>query len=414
MSGAILLAELPEEYALPLWRTYRLVVSLATSGGAVPVLDAAELARWEEHVLGQVDAWDADVWSPLTAIATAMRNPAEADRKWIALACMTLVEWCVNRGAGAAAVCLAEAAALVVPASARYAYVAGRMHRERGSYRDAEHWLDRSRRVAVWNSDREAHAIALNSLGNLNQQVGRYPRAKAFLQSALRTAKRARLKERIPFIYHDLLVVAVYTGDLARAGEYAREALHGYPAGHPNVPKLAHDIAWLWFGHGYFRRALQVLDALLLYFTEPEARLHVLGYAARAAGATQDVAGFDRYWAEAWEIMEAGVGERLRADAALELGLGALDLSRWDDSERALGVALASATASGENETVVKASAAMDRRGRREASDRAVSSAGGKAVRAEDELAGELVAVLVTHAGSGVLASGVEHDSNNA
>ncbi|HET7229009.1 MAG TPA: tetratricopeptide repeat protein [Longimicrobium sp.] len=415
VSGAILLAEAPREYALPLWRTYRLVLSTARRGRAALALDAPGLARWEAYVLEQVDAWDADVWGALAVIATAMRNPAEADREWIAFACMALADWCVERGAGAAAVCLAEAAAIAVPGSARYAYVAGRMHRERGNYRDAEHWLDRSRRVAVWNSDREAHAIALNSLGNLNQQVGRYAVAEAFLRSALLTARRARLRERIPFIYHDLLVVAVYTGNLARAGEYAREALHAYPPGHPNVPKLAHDIAWLWFQHGYFRRALQVFDALLLSFTEPGARLHVLGYAARAAGATADEARFGQYWSEAWEIIRQDRSERLHSAAALELGLGALELSRWNDAEAALAMAVESAAASGENETVVTASAALERVGRREGASRAGSPAGGKALHAEDAFAGELAAELVAHGGvSGVPLSTAAHDASRA
>lgn len=407
VGGAVLVSELPEEYALPVWRTYRIVLALARTAG--DALDRTELARWEASLLANAASWDADVWSALTMIATAMRNPADAYRERIAFALMALTDWCVNHAAPGAAVALAEAAALVVPTNPRYAYVLGRMYRERGNYRDAELWLDRSHRVAVWNADREAQAIALNSLGNLKQQVGRYAEAEELLHAALRTARRARLDERIPFIYHDLLVVAVYTGNLARAGEYAREALHGYPPGHPNVPKLAHDIAWLWFQHGYFRRALQVFDALLLHFTDSGPRLHVLGYAARAAGATHDEAAFDRYWAEAWQVVGADVGDRLRAAAALELAHGALDLSRWAAADQALHVAVESATAGGENETFVKASAALERLGRREAAD-SIAVPLGRVLRGEDAFAGELAAALTSAPGG----SGDEHDIRGA
>lgn len=401
VGGAIFVSELPREYALPLWRTYRLVLSLAKVPGVAHSLNQAELAAWEQHVLEQVAAWDAEVWSGVAAIATAARAPAGVDTEWIAFTCTALADWCVEHYAPAAAVSLAEAAALVAPANPRYAYLAGRMYRGRGNYRDAEHWLERSRRAAVWNADREAQSIALNSLGNLYQQLGRYARAEELLLSALRTARRARITERIPFIYHDLLVVAVYTGNLAKAGEYAREALQGYPPGHSNVPKLAHDVAWLWFQHGHYAQALRVFGALLLYFTDPEPRLHVLGYAARAAGATGDVEGFSRYWAEAWGIMDSGVDPRLQAAAALELGYGAMDIARWDDADRALRHALGNATLGGDNETVVKASAALERLGRGEQTERAVQPGGGRVPRGEDLLAGELATVLVTNAGIG-------------
>jgi len=412
IGGAIFVSELPREYALPLWRTYRLVLSLARVPGVVHSLNQAELAVWEQHVLEQVGTWDAEVWSGVAAIATAARVPAGVDVEWIAFTCTALVDWCVEHGAPGTAVSLAEAAALVAPANPRYAYLAGRMYRGRGNHRDAEHWLERSRRVAVWNADREAQSIALNSLGNLYQQLGRYPRAEELLLSALRTARRARITERIPFIYHDLLVVAVYTGNLAKAAECAREALQGYPPGHPNVPKLAHDIAWLWFQHGHYAQALRVFDALLMYFTDSEPRLHVLGYAARAAGATGDAEGFSRYWEGAWRIMDGDVDPRLRAAAALELGYGALDQARRDDAERALTVAVESATVGGDNETVVKASLALERLGRGEQVERAVPPGSGRLARGEDLLAGELATVLVSNAGKASMR--VEECGSNA
>lgn len=394
VGGAVLLAELPKEYGLAVWRTHRLVLSLAKGAAEASSLSKKGLAEWEQYVLTQSGHWHVEVWSALAVIASTVRNPATADREWIAFACVALADWSLSQGARGAALCLAEAAALAAPANPRYAYVAGRMHRERGNYREAERWLDRSRRVAVWHSDGEAIAIALNSLGNLKQQTGRYREAEELLTSALRAAKRAGVRERFPFIYHDLLVVAVYTGDLAKAREYAREAFNGYPPGHPNIPRLAHDIAYLWTQHGQFRRALQVFQSLLPHFTHPEPRLHVLGYAARAAGALGDSAVFDEYWAEAWDIIRTGVSDQLRAAAALELGLGALNLSRWDEAWHALDVAAESAAAGGDNETIVKASAAVDHLRRREIADRTPPPRDARSNRADDDLASKLAAVL--------------------
>jgi tetratricopeptide (TPR) repeat protein len=396
LTDSVLLSELPREYALPVLRTYRLVLMFAMSD-SVTTPDLAALAQWEVHVLDKYDCWDVAVWSPLTVIASALRSPGTVDRDWLALACMTLVEWALKHGARDSAASLAEAAALIAPANPRYAYVVGRMHRDRGRLREAEMWLQRSKRVAVWNDDREAHSIALNSLGNLEQLKGRYREAEEFLIAALRAAKRARLRERQAAVYHDLLVVAVYTEKLAKGFEYARAAFNAYPLNHPALPKLAHDVAYLWFRHGQHGRALLVFQALLPHFEEPDARLRVLGYAARACGALGDVETFQRYWTEAFSIIDSGAAELLCADAALELGMGAWSLALWAEAERALRIALDSAADAGDNEVVVKASDALEglRRGNSLDVVRRAPYPGGR--RPEDLFAGQLVHALEQH-----------------
>jgi tetratricopeptide (TPR) repeat protein len=395
LSEVVLATELPSEYALPVLRAYRLVLTFARHG-SVADLDSAALARWENELLELSSAWDPEVWSPVTVIVSGLLSPASVDREWLALACMTLVEWALKHGTRDSAAYLAEAAALAMPAHPRFAYVAGRMHRERGRLREAELWLQRSRRVAVWNDDREAHSFALNSLGNLEQLKGRYAEAEELLLSALRAAKRGRLRERQAAVYHDLLVVAVYTGRLTKGVEYARAAFAAYPHDHPNVLKLAHDVAYLWFEHGQHERALQVFAALLPHFVEPDARLRVLGYSARAAGAVGDSDTFARCWTEAWSIIDSGAADQLRADAALELGGGALDLALWPEAQRALETALESASAAGDNEVIVKASDALERLRRRDRIEtrRPVRSS---VRRPEDLFAGQLVHAVEKH-----------------
>ncbi|MBV9108523.1 MAG: tetratricopeptide repeat protein [Gemmatimonadetes bacterium] len=376
-----------------------MLLSLGRSDLLDPHFDSTELARWEAFVLDRATAWDAAVSSAFAAVAVALRTPGRVDGEHLALTCKSLAEWCHTRGAARSAICFAEAAALVTPENARHAYFAGRIHREQGNLRDAEHWLLRARRVAVWTDDREAQVIVLNSLGNLNQQLGRYGEAEELLRRALRTAKRAGVKERLPYIYHDLLVVAVYTGDLVHAREYAREALRAYAPDHPNVPKLAHDVAWLWFQHGSFTAALKLFDALLGHFVEPEDRLRVLGYAARAAAATREDRQFDRYWTEAWLLLGQEVNARLRAAAALELGLAAMDRAAWEEARHALAVAIESSAGCGENETLVKASLAVERIGRPEATGRPITRNSGRAARSDETLAGEIVSALARPGG---------------
>ncbi|MFL5386685.1 MAG: tetratricopeptide repeat protein [Longimicrobiaceae bacterium] len=387
---------MPQEYALAVLRTYRLVLMFAVRN-SVATLDLAALAQWEEHVLEKFEAWDVAVWSPLTVIASALRNSEAVDRDWLALACMTLVEWALKHGARDSAASLAEAAALIAPANPRYAYVAGRMHRDRGRLREAEMWLQRSRRVAVWNDDREAHSIALNSLGNLEQLKGRYAEAEELLLAALRAAKRARLRERQAAVYHDLLVMAVYTEKFAKGFEYARAAFNAYPPNHPALQKLAHDVAYLWFRHGQHSRALLVFQALLPHFEEPDARLRVLGYAARACGALGDVETFHRYRTEAFSIIDSGAVNLLRANAALELGMGALSLALWGEAEHALKFALESAADAGDNEVVVKASDALEHLRRRDSLDVVRRAAHPSGHRPEDLFAGQLVHALEQH-----------------
>jgi tetratricopeptide (TPR) repeat protein len=334
--------ELPPSLALPVLRTYRLVLARAKGPEAAAALDHSAVGEWEEAALERGGGEDEALWARLALIAREFR---QGDTERLALLCEVVIHEALATGARETALIFAEAAALLCPANAQYAYVAGRMHRERGQFREAKLWLRRSSLVAVWHRDWEAQATALNSLGNLERMTGRYARAEELLLAALRLAKRSRFRERLAKIYHDLLVVAVYSGDLGKGDRYARAALTAYGPGHAKLSSLAHDIAFLWSQHGYFEQALHVFQVLLQHFSEPGDRLRVLGYSARDAGALGDQETFERCWTEAWAILDDGAAEDLRADAALELGLGALNLTSWAEARRALDVAAETATA---------------------------------------------------------------------
>jgi tetratricopeptide (TPR) repeat protein len=375
LQDAVIAAEVPPPYTLHVVRSYRLVLEWAHKPEQVTLLhDAQALREWEEDILtARYD--NMSLWAPLAVIAGEICEPAEADPDRIAFACFAVTEWALMNNARGTALLFAEAAALAAPVSARHAYVAGRLLRYHGAVHEAELWLRRAARVAVWNHDRETQAHCLNSIGMLHQQAGRYAEARATLTSALRVAKNAGLQELQAASLHNLLVVSVYTGDLTAAEEHARGAFAAYPTGHPSIPKLAADVAFLWAQQGYFARALKVLQALLPRFSDPDARLRVIGHAARAAGAVGDTEAFRAAWSEAWSILESGSAEHLRPAAALELGLGALNLSAWSDAAMALDMARTAAREAHEHETIVRAEEALELLEREERADRVLRPA---------------------------------------
>jgi tetratricopeptide (TPR) repeat protein len=405
LQDAVIAAEMPEAYALPAVRTYRLVLDWARGQDQASILhEAAALDNWEEEIL-EYSREIMEIWAPLVVIAGEVRASADADPEQIARACIALTEWGLGNGATGTALLFAEAAALAAPSNARHAYVAGRLLRHHGALAEAETWLRRAARVAIWNRDREVHALCLNSIGNLHQQAGRYPEARAALAAALRVARRAGLQERQAAALHDLMVVSVYTGELAAAEEFARGAFAAYPPDHANVPKLAADIAFLWAQQGQFARALEVFRALLPHFADPDARLRITGYTARAAGAIGDADTFRAAWAETWSILDARAAEHLRAAAALELGLGALNLGAWEDAGMALNIARETAELSRDYETIARAEVALEQMAREERADLVIWP--GARNHPSDTLARDLVRTLMS-AGP---ADTPEHDS---
>jgi tetratricopeptide (TPR) repeat protein len=392
LQDTVIAAEVPSPYTLAAVRCYRLVLDWARGPEQASMLhDEAALREWEESIL-TARYEDMDIWAPLAVIAGEVRAPDEADPERIAYACFALTEWALGKNATGTALLFAEAAALAAPASARHAYIAGRLLRHHGAVHEAELWLRRAERLAVWNHDRETQAHCLNSIGMLHQRAGRYHEARTTLTTALRVAKRAGLQELQAASLHNLLVVSVYTGNLAAADEHARRAFAAYPAGHASIPKLAADVAFLWAQQGHFARALQVLQALLPGFSDPDARLRITGYAARAAGAVGDTQAFRAAWTEAWDILDAGTAEHLRPAAALELGLGALNLAAWADASMALHIARTAAEEAHDSETIVRAEESLKLLEREEKADRVVHP--GIRNHPSDALARDLVKTL--------------------
>lgn len=358
--GAVILHEVPDSFALHVFQALRLVFAWAAGpqvSGAV--FDSTDLHAWEADVLG-ASGTDEALWAPVAAIAGELARPAELDVEHLAHACLAVTEWALGSEAYGTALLFAEAAAVVWPNNARIAWLTGKLYRKQLQLGRAEMWLRRASRVAVWTGDWELQARALNSLGNLRVQKGDFADARELLLSASRIAKRKRLRERLATAHHDLFVVSTYTGQFSEAESHAQQAFTAYGPKHPSLLRLAFDVSHWWTQQGHFSRALQVLTALRDRFSEPAAQLQVLASTARAAGALNDAPVFHEAWTKAWKLIDGGTLDHLRAAAAMELGLGALNLGMREHAEYALTAARDTARDLCEGDTLARAESALD------------------------------------------------------
>jgi tetratricopeptide (TPR) repeat protein len=368
--GAVILHEVPELFALHVFQALRLAFAWAAGpevSGAV--FDGSGVEGWEADVLAARGV-DEALWAPVAVIAGELSRPAEVDPAQLSRACLAVTDWALGCDAHGTAVLFAEAAAVVWPNNARLAWICGKIYREQQQFGRAETWLRRARRVAVWTGDWELQAQAINSLGNLKVRLGDFSGGRELLLSAVRLARRKRLRDRLAKAQHDLLAVSIYAGHFEDAEAHASRAFAAYGPDHPDLVNLAFDVAHLWMQQGQFGRALAVLKALHARFTDPDRQLRVIASTARAAGAVGESETFHRAWTDAWTLIDGGAANHLRAAAPLELGLGALSLGLWEHAERALTTSREAAQDLREGDTLARAESSLDHLGRRQTADR--------------------------------------------
>ena len=360
MEGAAILDELPPAAALVLLRTFRLVNAWSRGPDAVgDLLRRKQMSMWEEEAL--LAGLDEQLWAPVAVIASAMKSPGRADARDLAKCCFAISDWALEQGAEGTALHFSEAAALAWPENARYAWVTGRMLRNAGRSSEAESWLKRAARVAVWHDDWEAQDLALNSLGNLYTQTGRFDDAQRCLDRAFGAARRYRLRDRESAVAHDLLMLHAFTGRWQRAEEMALRSFDLHPPDHPNVPKLAHDTAQLWIETGRADLSLTILYTLLPRFQAPEERLRALASTIYAAGFADARTAYDAAQPEARRIiseMEDSPGAL--SWALLDIGIGAACMGDWEYAAETLTFTLASTRDAGIQGADAKAEAALD------------------------------------------------------
>jgi len=342
-TGASLLSELPREDALPTLQALRVARSMARAQElGWRFLDARALSAKEEALIGILQAqMEESPGEERVLLQVAWQIVAEARRRRNAdlgklyWGCYCALEWALSNDAAESGFAFAEAAALVWPENARLAWIAGKLYRNHGHMREAEYWLRRAIRVAVWTKDWETKARGLIALGNGYLERGNYGRARDLHLRALRISRRHHLKEPAAMALHDLFIIASSTDNIKEAENYCRRAFEAYGTTHDNLPALAYDIAYFWLGQGHLALALPVLEAVLPHLQQPLEQLRVLASIARAAGALDLRPTFQKAWMKSWEILGDAPGKFPVSAALLELGLGASSLSEWDHARTA-------------------------------------------------------------------------------
>ena len=328
MDGSGVLQENRGERGLVLWQAMRDAILWAETPPAERDGLFSPDAHQRRTAALMAANMEASLADPLEVMTRLVRDPVRVRAEQLGLACREIASWAESRGALATAQGFAEAAALVCPADASAAFKAGQIARKRADYQRAERWLRRAVIVGRQKNDWTGYALALSGLGNLHMQRGNFPRARKLHLRTLETAHRHGLSNIEGNAHHDLFVIAVTSNAVDEANTHAQQAFWAYGPDHPLIPRLAHDVAYVWLTQGEFGRSLPVLKALLPRMRTQDERLVTLANAARAAGGAGDCSTFEETFGEAWATLGDLTGDGY-AEACLEIARGAASLGRW-------------------------------------------------------------------------------------
>ena len=248
----------------------------------------------------------------LTTLASLVDNPASASKETISLVCLQISRWAEARGSFATAISYAQAAALASPEEAAPALAVGSLALRWNRLTRAETWLRRSIGLARRGRDWTTYAQAYVELGVLYARRGEAPPAQRYYIMAVRAARRHGLMAVRGAALHGLLLLALEAGELEVAERYARGAMRAYGRGHPRLPELVHDIAYLWVSRGQYARAVPMLQKLLPSRVEPAERTLTLSILARAAAGAGDTRLYQEAWSDAWSLIHRRPGEEDR------------------------------------------------------------------------------------------------------
>ncbi len=304
---------------------------------------------------------DAALDAPLRAIAAMMSAPETAEERDVLLACRQVSEWADGHGHLATALAFATAGAVAAPANAAAGFRVGQLARRRAEYARAETWFRRTIGLGRQSRDWSSYADAFLGLGNLYVQRGNFPAARRFHIRGLRAARRHGMRDIQARALHDLFGIAVESGQVPEAQEFARAAFRAYGSSHPRLPALAHDLAYFWMTRGHFASALSVFQALLPHFRAPELRALALGDIGRAAGGAGDRRVFEEAWRDLWSLAHETTEPRENSgQALLDLAHGAASLNDWSRADTAANAAREIAEKRSEARVVLAADAVLD------------------------------------------------------
>lgn len=231
------------------------------------------------------------------ALADALRTfaelvdaPAIVEPAKLAEACGEVYSWAEARALLDTAAHFAEAAALVDaavarsdPTAAERANMAARTCRRAALSSQSAMWYQRGHGLAVRAGADEQAIRAMIGYGGLMYGLGRYDRARRFLNRAARRARNTGRTREAAEAEHDLLTIASELR-LFHMGElHARTALRDYPIHHPRIPFFVHDVAYLLVVNGAYSPAIPLVRASIRAMGRPQDPILAWGTLARAA-----------------------------------------------------------------------------------------------------------------------------------
>jgi tetratricopeptide (TPR) repeat protein len=340
LESAGILDEVPGPSGLVLWQSLRDVTLWASTPPVERDGLFSESAERRRLAAILSAGFDPQLEQPLGMITAMVGRPGRVSAERLALACRRVAQWAEAGGSLATALAFAQAAALACPGDASAAFKVGQIARRRAEHARAETWFRRAIALARQEGDWASYSLGFAGLGTLYMQRGNFPKARSFHTRRLRAARRHGLRDQAGGAYHDLFTIALAGGSFEEAKQFARAAYDAYGVRNPRIPRLAHDVSYLWMLQGDFSRAKPVLEALIPGERDPEIRFVALSNLVRAAGALGERATFERSWDEVWGLASGGVIADRTAEALLEAARGAMSIGAFDRAKMAVKSAL--------------------------------------------------------------------------
>ena len=272
------------------------------------------------------------------ALDDALRTLADylhgiGSRNDAADALLRVGEWALERGADEPAIQCAEAAAALVPDSARRALAAGRANRILGEGPRAALYYERAMTLARLQRKWRSYVRAHLGLGHVKKSLGDRAAARAHYFTAARAARSLSGERWLAAqTRHDLMALAAEGGEFDEALRQAQTALQWYPRHHARFPALAHDLGFLLVRMDLYRSAVPLLKAVMRSKIPPQEQVIGWSTLARASAGITDTAGYDH--AAEQVLRRVGLYDYFASGAFANLAWGAWLLERWEEAEQ--------------------------------------------------------------------------------
>jgi tetratricopeptide (TPR) repeat protein len=178
----------------------------------------------------------------------------------------------------------AEAAAYAAPADPARANQAARIARRNLMRNRAASWHMRAYRLAQRTGKKRESVWALLGYGAMMRDAGNFDEARRFIERAARRAVALRKRKEAGMAYHDLYVIAVEQERYALAIKHARSAFQLYPVRNPSIPRLAHDLAFLFIRLHHFAAGIAIITRAIPLMLQPVERALAWSSLAWASG----------------------------------------------------------------------------------------------------------------------------------